>query len=358
MLNTIISLAKKFIFLKSTQDNKEALKEILDLALSNLEGHTIERFERNGIKSALVYNTKKRPKKFKIILNGHLDVIPGKQHQYIPQIKGNKLYGVGSMDMKANLACLIMLFHELANKISYPLGLQLTTDEQIGGFDGAKYQVEKGVRADFIIAGEPTNFDLVHKAKGILQVKISAQGKAAHGAYPWAGENAIWKMNEFLNVLQKKYPVPDHEIWTTTVNVSRVETANKALNKIPDDCSIWLDVRFVPKEAKTTKDTIEKLLPKGFMCEVITHELAMFTDENNKFLKLLKKEVQQATDKTVRLRGAHGSSDARHFARVHCPSIEFGPIGQGIGSDDEWVDIPSLKKYCQILKNFLLDVKN
>ncbi len=358
MLNTIISLAKKFISLKSTQDNKEALKEILDLALSKLTGHTIERFEHNGIKSALIYNTKKRPKKFKIILNGHLDVIPGKKHQYTPQIKGNRLYGVGSMDMKANLACLIMLFNELANKVAYPLGLQLTTDEQIGGFDGAKYQIEKGVKADFVIAGEPTNLDLVHKAKGILQVKISAHGKAAHGAYPWAGENAIWKMNEFLNVLQKKYPLPDREIWATTVNVSRVETTNKALNKIPDDCSSWLDVRFVPKEAKTIKDTMEKLLPKGFICEIITHEPAMFTDENDKYLKLLKKNAQQVIGKTVRLRGAHGSSDARHFARVNCPSIEFGPIGQGIGSDDEWVDIPSLKKYCQILKNFLLNVKS
>jgi len=358
MLHTIVSLTKKFISIKSTPDNTKALEKVLELALSNLEGYTIERFERNGVRSALIYNAKKRPKKFKIILNGHLDVIPGKEHQYIPEIKGDKLYGVGSMDMKASAVCLIRIFKEVVDKISYPLGLQLVTDEETGGFNGTKYQIENGVRAEFTIAGEPTNFDVVHKAKGILQVKISAKGKTAHGAYPWRGDNAIWKMNEFFNALQKKYPVPDHEIWATTVNVSRIETTNKAFNKIPDDCVAWLDVRFVPEETETIKKSVQQLLPKGFTFDVIAHEPALFTDENNEFIKLLKKIVQHTGGRTIRLRGAHGSSDARHFTYVNCSGIEFGPIGEGIGSDYEWVDIPSLGKYYRILKNFLLTVKS
>jgi len=354
----IILLAKKFISIKSTSDNPGALEKILELALSHLKRYTIERFECNGVRSALIYNTEKRPKKFKIILNGHLDVVPGKEVQYIPKIKGHRLYGVGSMDMKANTVCLIKVFKEIANKVSYPLGLQLVTDEEIGGFNGTRYQIENGVRAEFIIAGEPTNFDIVHKAKGILQAKISAQGKTAHGAYPWRGDNAIWKMNQFFNALQKKYPVPDHEVWATTVNVSKIETTNKAFNKIPDDCIVGLDIRFIPAEAETTKKSLQQLLPKGFTLDIINQEPALFTDKNNKFIKLLKKIAQQTSGKIIQLRGAQGSSDARHFTRINCPGIEFGPIGEGIGSDDEWVDIPSLKKYCQILKDFLLTMKN
>lgn len=358
MLQTIISLTKKFISISSTPTNTKALREVLDLALSHLEGYTIEQFDRNGVKSALIYNREKRPKKFKIILNGHLDIIPGKDHQYIPKTRGNRLYGVGSMDMKANAACLIMAFREVANKVSFPLALQLVTDEEIGGFDGVKYQIEEGVRSDFIIAGEPTNFDIVHKAKGVLQIKVSAKGKAAHGAYPWKGENAIWKMNKFLNTLQKKYSVSDHEIWATTVNISKIETTNQSFNKIPDDCTAWLDIRFIPEEAKTIKKNIHQLLPKEFTLNIVAHEPALLTDKNNEFINLLKKIIRHETGKTVRIRGAHGSSDVRHFTRVGCAGIEFGPIGEGIGSDYEWVDIPSLKKYYQILKKFLLTVKN
>ena len=357
MIQTIISLTKEFISIKSVANNTKALDEILDLALSHLKEYTIERFERNGVKSALIYKTKKRPKKFKIILNGHLDVIPGKEYRYTPEIKGNRLYGVGSMDMKANVACLIMVFKEMANKIPYPLGLQLVTDEEIGGNNGTKYQIEKGVRAEFVIAGEPTNFDIVHKAKGALQIKVFTKGKTAHGAYPWRGENAIWKMNEFFNVLKKKYPIPDQEIWTTTINVSRIETKNQAFNKIPDDCISQLDVRFIPKEMNTIKKNLRQLLPKMVTFDVIAHEPALLTDKNNEFIKLLKKTTEHTINKTIQLRGAHGSSDARHFTCVNCPGIEFGPIGEGIGSDYEWIDISSLGKYYQILKKFLLAIK-
>src|SRR3989344_3466147 len=107
MLNKIISLSKELISIKSTPDNPDALEKCLEIALSNLNNYSIERFEQNGIKSALIYNSAKRPKKFKVILNGHLDIIPGKDSQYIPTIKNDRLYGVGALDMKSNVACLI-----------------------------------------------------------------------------------------------------------------------------------------------------------------------------------------------------------------------------------------------------------
>jgi acetylornithine deacetylase/succinyl-diaminopimelate desuccinylase-like protein len=73
-------------------------------------------------------------------------------------------------------------------------------------------------------------------------------------------------------------------------------------------------------------------------------------------VKLLVKLIKSKTKKGGKLIGGHGSSDARHFTRVSCPAVEFGPIYGGIGSDNEWVDIPSLEKYFQILKNFLFSL--
>lgn len=356
MLNKIVSLAEKLISFKSTQENKSELEKILEFALSNLKGYEVEKFESEGIKSALIYNSQKRPSKFKIILNGHLDVIPGKEYQYIPKIKSDKLYGVGSMDMKASVACLIMVFKEVANKVDYPLALQLVTDEEIGGFNGTKYQIDKGVSADFVIAAESTGLNIVNKAKGILWVKISAKGKTAHGAYSWKGHNAIWKINKFLNILQEKYPIPNKEEWITTVNLSKIQTSNQTFNKIPDDCEIWLDIRYVPEETNTVLNNIKALLPKGFKIEVAENEPSMFVDENNKYLKLLQKVDEQITGKKVYLYGAQGSSDARHFTLININGIEFGPIGGGIGTDDEWVSIKSLEQYYQILKNFLLSI--
>lgn len=356
MLNKIVTLTKAFVSIKSNSENTAELNKILEIALSNLKGYTIERFENKGFKSALIYNSQKRPSKFRIILNGHLDVVPGKDYQYLPKIRGNKLYGVGSMDMKASVACLIMVFKETASKVDYPLALQLVTDEEIGGFNGTKYQIENGVKADFVIAGESTNLHIANRAKGILQVKISTNGKTAHGAYPWNGENAIWKMNQFLNSLSKRYPIPDRQEWVTTVNLSKINTSNQSFNKIPDDCEIWLDIRYIPEEADTIVNSIKELLPKGYKLDIVEKEPSLFVDENNQYLKMLQRVDEQVTKKKVHIYGAQGSSDARHFTRVGIDGIEFGPIGQNIGGDNESVSIKSLEQYYQILKNFLFSI--
>jgi len=356
MLDKILPLTRQFISIKSTFDNQKALGNILELALSNLKEFTIERFENNGVKSALIYRSKKRPKRFKIILNGHLDVIPGKEHQYKPVIDKNRLYGVGSMDMKASVVCLIIAFKEVVDKVNYPLGLQLVTDEQIGGFNGTNHQVSEGVRADFVISGEPTNLNIVNKAKGVLCLKVTCKGKAAHGAYTWRGKNAIWKMNKFLNVLEKEYPILSSEQWKTTVNLSKIETSNSSFNKIPDDCAVWLDIRFIPDDAKTILESVKKSAPRGFKVEVVVQEPALFVNESNGYLKKLQRAAEEITRSKVIIYGAHGSSDARHFINVNCNGIEFGPTGGNIGSDNEWVDIPSLESYCLILKNFLLSL--
>lgn len=357
MTNDILALSKKLISLKSTPDNKQALDECLNICLSYLRGFTIEHFEKNGFKSVLVYNTNKRPKRFRLILNGHLDIIPGKDFQYTPEIKGNRLYGASAMDMKAPLACLITVFREIAKKINYPLALQIVTDEELGGFYGTKYQIDKGVRGDFILVGEATQLEIENKTKGIIWAKISAKGKTAHGAYPWKGENAIWKINQFLNNLAQKYPTPHEPVWKTTVNLSYIETTNKTFNKIPDDCTLSLDIRYAPEDSDTIINNLKEILPKGLRLQLIVHEPAQFTPENNNDIQQLRKKIKKVIEKKGNIISAMGSSDLRHFTRVKCPGVEFGCIGKGMGSDNEWVDIKSLENYYQILKSFLLDLK-
>lgn len=358
MKKEILELTKKFISIKSFNGNSSELDEVLNLALSYLQEYQIEKFNREGIPSALVYNTKTRPKKFKVLFSVHLDVVPGLEKNYTPKIKNGRLYGVGSMDMKGNAATTILLFKELAKDLNFPIALQLVTDEEVGGFNGAKLQVEKGVRAEFIIATEPTNFDIVHKAKGVFWVKVLASGITAHGAYPWRGDNAIWKINTFLNNLKKKFPIPKKEIWATTVNLSNVETTNEALNKIPSDCKAYLDIRFVEEDKKTIENQIKSLAKElKLKVKVIGKEPPIFTTKDNKYLIELARATSKNINKKLTLRGANGTSDARHFAGVGCSGVEFGPIGGGIGSDEEWVDIKSLETYSNILRDFLMGIK-
>ncbi len=362
MKTQILNLTSKLISIPSAKDNPKALKQVLEVALKELKDFTVEYFEKDGVPSALIYPQSKRPKKFKVIFNAHLDVVAGKDYQFQPKIKNNRLYGRGAIDMKGAAAVEILVFKELAKKLNYPLALQLVTDEEIGGFSGTKYQIEKGVRADFVIAGEPTDFGINHKAKGIIWAKVYFSGKAAHGAYPWQGENALWKAKKALDRLENTYPVPKKEAWLTTVNLAKIETNNQTFNKVPDSALLFLDIRYIPEELKSMdfqkgKETLIKKLAKIFQpegkMETILVEPPQTTDEKNPFVVLLKNSIKKNLQKQPKLIVKHGGSDIRHFNQVGVDGVTFGPIGFGLHSDEEWVDVRSLMDYYQILNHFL-----
>jgi len=362
MSSKILSLTKSLISIPSTRDNKKALNDVLGLALKEVKDFTIERFEKEGFPSALIYPQKTRPKKFKIILNAHLDVVSGRQEQFKPYEKDGKLFGRGAIDMKGAAAVEILVFKEVAKKVSYPLALQLVTDEEIGGFSGTKYQIEKGVRADFVIAGEPTDFGVNNKAKGIIWLKIKTKGKAAHGAYPWRGNNALWMAKKILDKIEKQYPVPKKEAWQTTFNLAKIETGNQTFNKVPDEATIFFDIRYIPEEfAGKNFEKGKEILTKKLKnlasnlgeIEIILFEPPQFTDEKNFYVLRLKEEAKKVLKKNIKTIVKHGGSDIRHFNQIGCQGVTFGPIGGDLHGDNEWVDIKSLEEYFAILNSYL-----
>jgi len=348
-----LPLTEALIRLKTIPDYPEQLSQALKLVEAELIDFTIEHFAKDGVESILVYNVPERPETFKLILNCHLDVIPGNDTQYEPRIVGDKLYGVGAMDMKANLVCAIEAFKATAQEISFPIALQVVTDEEIGGFKGTKYQIEQGVNAEFVLSTEPTNFDIVHEAKGVMWLEITATGKTAHGAYPWRGENAVEIIARVVSEVQKLIENPTEQQWQTTCNIAGIDTPNLVYNKVPDTCVLRLDIRYIPGAGEPLLEAITKLLPQSCRIKMLANEPALDTKIDNPFVVALAAVTAQTIGRSTVLRGAQGSSDARHFQHVNTQGIEFGPIGDGIGSDDEWVSIQSLTDYQAILEKFI-----
>lgn len=349
-------LTESLIRLKTIPEHPEDLRKSLELVEQELAGFTIERFTCDGVESILVHNQETRPEKFKLILNAHLDIIPGNESQYEPKREGDKLIGVGAMDMKANLVCAIEAFKKLANQVSYPLALQLVTDEEIGGFKGTKYQVEQGVNAEFVLSTEPTNFDIVHEAKGVLWLNITATGETAHGAYPWRGKNAVETVLDVAEKIRGIVVNPTEQQWCSTLNIAGIDTPNTAHNKVPDSCTLRLDIRFVPGDEERILKGIQAILLASCTLEVLANEPALDTPKDNPFVTTLAAVTQGVIGREAVLRGAQGSSDARHFRHVDTDGIEFGPVGDGIGADDEWVSIESLGQFQEILERFITEL--
>ena len=352
-LKEILDLSQKLIKLDTNPEHTSNLELALDIIKTELKWFKVESYERKNCKSILIHNKKKLPDKFRVIFNCHLDIIPAKKHQFKPFIKAGRLYGAGSMDMKSNLACALYVFKNIAKKVDYPLWIQFVTDEEIWWYNGTKYQVESWLKSEFVIATEPTNLNIAYQAKWVLQCEIHASWITAHSAYPWNGENALEKMLTFLEIFKKVFSNPVNNTWQTTYNIANINCDNMSYNKIPDNCSVKIDIRFIPEDYNSIKDKLEKIIPNDFTLKIYAYEPPLATDKYHPDIKTILNSCSDVTNKEHTLYWANWTSDARHFLKNW---IEFWPIWWGIWTDEEWVDLESLEVYYRILENYLLEI--
>lgn len=333
------------------------LEIVLDLVKDELSGFSYKEFHSNEKPSLLFYNTPTVPKKFKVLLNCHLDVVQAEKQFFHPYEQDGKLFGHGTFDMKAGSAAVILLYKHLAKKLKFPIGLQLVTDEEIGGYDGTKHQIDQGVRADFVIAADASNFEIVQKTKGFAWMKVTAKGTTSHGAYPWEGENAIWKIHHFLECLEKTFPIPEKPTWATTINLAKIETSNFTFNNIPADCTAWLDIRYIPEDKDIIRKKILDLFGKNFTYELVLNESYAHVDKENSYVQKLQQASELATGKKAEITIRHAGSDVRFFSEIGIAGVEFGVKGGRLPEGNEWVDIKGLKEYYDTLKTFLLSLQ-
>ncbi len=358
--DTLLDATKQLIAIRSTSDNSDTIKEAIGFIESRLrraEGITIEQFTSRGKPSLLAYYGTKRPSRFRVLLNGHIDVVPALDSQYQPTIHDGRLYGRGALDMKTAAMVLCEVFCRLASKVDYPLGLQIVADEEIGGQDGTAHQIEQGVDADFVLAGEFTNLDINIASKGLCQVKVTARGVAAHSAYLWEGGNALSILQTFTQNLLAQYPVPKHEVWRTTVNLASISTTNTTLNRVPDTAEALLDIRYIPedKHFATRKDAQQFLasFDQNLDIETILYENCHTNDPDDPYVQILAQAIISATARTPRLYKKNGASDVRFYSERGCSAVTFGLAGEGLHSDNEYVSIDSIADYRKSLETFL-----
>ena len=320
----------------------------------------MERFESGGKPSALIYPGPQRPH-FRIILNGHVDVVPARPEQFKPRRDGDRLYARGSQDMKIAALVEAQVFAELAGRLPYPIGLQLVTDEEVGGRDGTQHQLEQGVRAGFVVIGEHSGLQIVADSKGMINASLHAAGRAGHAAYPWRGDNALVKLTRSLARLLAAHPVPDQEEWRTTVNLARIVTPNETINQIPDSAEAWLDIRFPAEDdsfnGKTAPDIAAYLATfcePGVTPVVRKADPPHHADRGRPEIRKLREAARRQGYPGDFLR-KHGAADGRFYYQRGIDAIAFGVAGDGMHGDEEYAEISSIEPYYRALHEFLRD---
>jgi acetylornithine deacetylase len=144
-----------------------------------------------------------------IVFSTHLDCVP----PFFPsRVDGDRLYGRGSCDAKGILAAQVAAADRLRRDGEARVGLLFVVGEERGS-DGARVANEAGPAAGsrFLIDGEPTDNRLGVATRGILRLRLRANGRAAHSSFPELGESAIDKLIDALVEL-RSIPLPEDPV--------------------------------------------------------------------------------------------------------------------------------------------------
>ena len=293
----------------------------------------------------------------RILLHGHADVVPGEERQFEPYEREGELYGRGVYDMKGALAAMMYAVNDLSHLGSdATVELLIVPDEEQehGARTGAEVLIEHGHVGDFMITGEPTDFHIGVQSKGVLDLRVTLNGKSAHGSTPWLGRNAILLAHEhYRRVLKLPFAGGRNELFPyPSVNLARI-IGGDVLNRVPDRCTYDLDIRYLPNQ--TPKEIVREVrsidLPAEV--EVIFYREPTHVSRSNPYVKTLREVAARHFRGNPVGVGRHGASDIVYFQRVGIPGVEFGPIGGGHHGPNEYVVASSLETYRQMLVQFV-----
>jgi len=289
-----------------------------------------------------------------LVFHGHLDIVPGQPAQFAPRTEGDRLYGRGAYDMKGGLAAMMCAVHDLAAQQQVRVRLVIVPDEESEDIERRSSDdlVRRGYVGDFAITGEPTDLHIGVQAKGVLAARLLVRGRAAHGSTPWLGDNAIVKaVDVFRRIESMPFSRESSELFDRpSINLGRI-VGGDAPNKVPDACSMDVDIRYLPNQ-----DPGEILEQIRAIPDIDVKRTFIFppahVSPTNPYVRALSEIVEPGTDGTSVSVGRDGASDAVSFLRAGIPAVEFGPSGAGHHGPEEWVSIRSLARYRQLLVDF------
>ncbi len=193
-----------------------------------------------------------------LVLSGHTDTVPYDEGRWQSDPfklteQDNKLYGLGSCDMKGFFALAIEATREfLDTPLKQPLIILATADEETG-MAGARAIAELGrPKARAAVIGEPTSLSPIYMHKGIMMNRVRLTGRSGHSSNPALGNNAMEAMHKVMAELmdyraemQQKYQNVAFKVAVPTLNLGCIHGGDSP-NRICGQCQLDYDLRTLP----------------------------------------------------------------------------------------------------------------
>jgi succinyl-diaminopimelate desuccinylase len=248
-----------------------------------VEERLLKRFSRDAIvrhsHSLIVQPGPRDASKPTIGLFGHLDTVPDRQDGPV-RIEGNRIIGCGVSDMKAGVALQIELLERLnLEALSVNLTVVFYEREEGAYVDNGLHPLLENYPSlqeiDLAFCLEPSDNKLQMGSLGGIHATLTFDGRRAHSARPWQGDNAIHKAGPVLNdllTLEPKKVILGGLSYFEVMNVTMVEGFGTR-NAIPDQFALNVNYRFAPgKPIDAAKEELEAFMDGR--CDIVYTDIS------------------------------------------------------------------------------------
>jgi len=369
LLKILKDIVKIPSYFDDNHNEKELINYILEFFKKRTKYNCVVQNVEGERKNILVYK-KSNPK---IALFGHLDtVLPkvGTLNPLKPRIEGDKIYGLGSVDMKSGLAIMLDLATEIEND---ELSFVFSVDEEYEFKGALKLREYKNFNPKFIINIEPTDNKILNGCRGITEFSFTAHGKSVHAGRKSFGINAIEKSVELIKLFQEELTKLDLlGSGQTSVNLAylyggtlkSVKNGNPEISGlgmvVPNYAEVNCEIRvanpkitkkFIQEKIKQIAKKI-KLKTDNFKFKFYLGSMITPKSELKQFEKAIVESGEKADYADISLSGYYEVQLLQE--KWKSKSVIFGPGPINLShSVDEYAQISSINKTKYILEKYI-----
>lgn len=368
---------------------------IAEVAAGHLEGlgFTVERHpvpepfvRQNGMRSVTnlivrhVFGSGKGPV---IALNAHGDVVPPgdgwTMQPYGAEEKDGAVYGRGAAVSKSDFATYAFALKALIASelpLDGTVELNLTFDEEAGGFVGPAFLIEQGLsKPDYAISAG-FSYAITTAHNGVLHMEVIVRGRQAHAAMPETGVDALEHAVPILAALYAER----HRLGDTVSGQKGIGSPKLTVglisggintNVVPDRVALRLDRRLIPEEVGTEVEAklialIEAATPKVDGLEVECRRIMLAEPLRelpgaDRLVAAIAGHAKAVLGVTVEPTGVPLYTDARHYSAAGIPTVLYGAGPRSIleanaHAADEHVELSDLKAATEVIALTLKDL--
>ena len=347
----VIDLTKTLVSIPSILGNTSQIEEFVLSRLEKVGSSQVELVPVGNLGNNVLASVIHDEKLPTIMINGHLDTVdickgwtrdPFKSFQ-----DGDRLYGLGSADMKSGVALGMLAFEKLAKSSKANVIYAGSIDEE-GDSAGAFALLERGIKADLCLIPEPSGGSLMMGCRGRVVFDVSVRGASAHGSRPEQGVNAITEAGRFACALERLPLMTDDKLGKGSFCPLEISGGTRTLS-VPDSCRLKIDRHHVRGEDQT-----QMLQQLKEMVTVLnshaTFDITYLASRPTPFLEpylTANEGLAKIFTDAVGGKFTYGKSvgDYNAFSK-RIPTVVYGPHGENWHAPDEWVSIRSILE-CQ-----------